>query len=184
MEEQVSHVLYIATSCRVCHALRAKGIPRSVRVENVIDIIPRPAWLDGTPTLVDVNVGVLYKGSDALIVLDHMRQSQAQQQQAQQQVQQPAQPPPQRNALPQYQPRAPPPQPSQPQSQPQSQPKPLNEMRSKPGSGSKIDWDALFKPPSEDQPTDDKPAGNVVQDSLADLISRRAMQTPPPQPVR
>ena len=161
MEEQVSHVLYISTNCRICHALRAKGIARGVRVENVVDIIPRPAWLDGTPTLVDVNVGVLYKGSDALIVLDHMRQSQAQQ---------PPPPPPQ-NQPPRHSPPARPPS-----------PKPLQEVSGKPNAGSKLDWDTLFKPP-QDQPPENKPVSGV-QESLADLISRRAMQTPPPQPVR
>lgn len=173
MEEQVSHVLYISTNCRVCHALRAKGIPRGVRVENVVDIMPRPAWLDGTPTLVDVNVGVLYKGSDSLIVLDHMRQSQA------------AMPPPPPQAPPQ--PRQAPNQPRQPPQQPepptrQTALKPANEVNGKANSGSKLDWDALFKPPL-DLPPEDKPGGGAVQDSIADLISRRALQTPqPPQP--
>jgi hypothetical protein len=165
MEEPVSHVLYISTNCRVCHALRGKGIPRSVRVENVIDIIPRPAWLDGTPTLVDVNVGVLYKGSDALIVLDHMRQSQL------------ARPPPQP-----VQQSQPPPQHQLPHQAPPL--RPVQEEAPKPTNETAINWAALFKPPVDEPVEDTKRTSGLAPESIAEMISRRALQTPPPTAVR
>jgi hypothetical protein len=182
MEERVSHVLYVSMECKVCHALRGKGFPFGVRVENVADIIPRPAWLDGTPTLVDVSVGVLYKGSDALIVLDHMRQTQTQQQ-AQEQAQQAAQQRAIQNQAQQQQqqravqqgpsvPSRPPPR----QAAPQPQARPALEP-AVPATGAKTaSWKSLFNTDLSDVAEEPTP-GKINEASIAEMMSRRSMKT-------
>lgn len=191
MEPPITHVLYISTTCNVCRGLRAKGIPYGVRVENVVDIIPLPAWLDGTPILVDVGVGVLYKGSDALLVLDHMRQNQAH-----------APPPvPIGPPMQQSHPHGPhgpphghppgmqgpqgPPRPQSPQGPFQPDP-PRREPipQSAAGDVHQVDgptnWDAMFSEPADEPPP---PAGGRSQkfseSSISDMMTRRAQQTPP-----
>jgi len=173
MEAQVSHVLYISTDCKVCHALRARGIPSGVRVENVVDIIPRPAWLDGTPTMVDVSVGVLYKGSDALIVMEHMRQTQTQQ--AQQQAQQIAQAPPaaapSRPGVPAKKPQAVRPEP------PEAAAPPLLLPANAPSTPS--DWRSRFKTSVSDAEEEETPKIKINEASIAEMMSKRAMKMPP-----
>lgn len=209
MEPAITHVLYISTVCKVCRGVRAQGVPHGVRVENVVDISPLPAWLDGTPTLVDVSVGVLYKGSDALIVLDHMRQNQAQ---AAAQAAQAAQAQARFEAQQQQPQRAPviqgpqgPPRPQSPvyqqgppqgipQGHPRGQspktpfePEPARrEATPKPTAGESnqsdgpTNWDAMFSEAVDDGP----PAANgrtqkFSESSISEMLSRRAQQTPP-----
>ncbi len=160
MEAAISHVLYISHDCKVCHALRGRGIPNGVRAENVMDIIPRPAWLDGTPTLVDVSVGVLYKGSDALIVLEHMRQNQAQASVFREPAQPP--PPPQQPQLPANMPRVPPrPMPSKPKSP---------EPETKTGG-----WKDLFSQSTPEPMEEEAKPARLGEESVGEMLSRRAM---------
>lgn len=200
MERAITHVLYIATNCKICRSLRAQGIPACTRVENVIDIIPRPAWLDGTPILVDVGVGVLYKGSDALIVLDHMRQNERSQARAVQEkipLQGHPQGPPPRP--PQGYPQGPPqdseqnsphfsphprgpPQLHQPPrvgpDVPRREPVPASEAGDPHQVDAPTNWDAMFSEPVEDAPQN--PGGRAQkfsESSIADMLTKRAQQT-------
>ena len=158
MEEAVSHVLYISHDCKVCHALRGRGIPNGVRVENVMDIIPLPAWLDGTPTLVDVSVGVLYKGSDSLIVLEHMRQKQAQISVFQEPAATPR--PPQHPQLPANMPRVP----DRP-----FKPKPES------SEGKTGGWKDLFNQALPEPVEDESKPLRLGEDSVGEMLSRRAL---------
>jgi len=180
MDEHVSHVLYVSMDCKVCHALRGRGIPYGVRLEDVMGISPRPAWLDGTPTLVDVSVGVLYKGSDALIVLEHMRQTQAYQPEPPP-SEPPSRPTPQGPSVP----SRPSPQsfsrPAAPMQPPQAEP-PQPQLRpaNAPSNGSAVPWTSLF---TEELPlaVDEKPS-KITESSIADMMSRRAAQIPVNKP--
>lgn len=162
MDDPVSHVLYISHECKVCHALRGRGIPTGVRIENVMDIIPRPAWLDGTPTLVDVSVGVLYKGSDALIVMEHMRQKQAR---ASVFREPPPQPPP---------PQQPPPQ--LPANMPRVPDRPMPPKPvAKGGESEGKSWKDLFTQPIIEPTEPDAKPVRIGEDSVGEMLSRRAM---------
>ena len=172
MDEQVSHVLYFSMDCKVCHALRGMGIPYGVRLENVHDISPRPAWLDGTPTLVDVSVGVLYKGTDALIVLENMRQTQAYQQPPR-----PEPPPvrpqgpsvPSRPSFPRPIPNLQPEQQAEPQQSPRTL-RPVND------SSPSAPWTSAFN--TVDIPDVVVDNSKVTEASIAEMMSRRAAQLP------
>jgi hypothetical protein len=174
MEEAVSHVLYISHDCKVCHALRGRGIPNGVRVENVMDIIPLPAWLDGTPTLVDVSVGVLYKGSDSLIVLEHMRQKQAQISVFQEPAATPRPPPqhpqhPQRPQHPQH-----PQHPQLPANMPRVPDRPF---KPKPESSENKTggWKDLFNQALPEPVEDESKPLRLGEDSVGEMLSRRAL---------
>jgi hypothetical protein len=41
-------------------------------IQNVCNIDPRPAWLNGVPMLANTKVGLVYKGSDAIIVVNRL----------------------------------------------------------------------------------------------------------------
>lgn len=182
MEDQISHVLYVSNECKTCHAIRGRGVPSGVRVENVFDIRPHPAWLDGTPTLVDVSVGVLYKGSDALIVLDHMRETQAQQAQIQAQIQ--AQQIQAQQAGPGVPPR-PVAHPARPLQAPRPESAPPRSEGLVPANAvaQPTSWRSRFNhEPTEDVVEEEKPV-KIGEASIAEMMTRRAMQLPPQNKV-
>jgi hypothetical protein len=178
MEEQISHVLYTSDECKTCHALRGRGVPSGVRVENVFDITPRPAWLDGTPTLVDVSVGVLYKGSDALIVLEHMRQTQIQQVQQSQQVQQVQQSQQEGPRVPSrsLHPARPAPR---PQPEPAAPPPKVEGFAPANAAAPAASWRSRYNTQITDEVVEEEKPAKIGEASIAEMMTRRAMQLPP-----
>lgn len=71
-------VLYFHPNCPVCRPLlqklEHKSIPK-VYVQNVLLLDNRPPWLNGVPILADTTLGMIYRGTDALIFLESLAKS-------------------------------------------------------------------------------------------------------------
>ena len=68
-------VLYFHPKCPTCGLILAKMRTISLRniyLQNVIMLQDRPPWLDGVPILADTHLGMIYRGTDAMIFLDSL----------------------------------------------------------------------------------------------------------------
>jgi hypothetical protein len=68
-------VLYVHAQCassdRLLSILKSTPMP-NILLQNVHLLTECPVWLCGTPMLVDTKLGLLYKGSDVFMLVNHM----------------------------------------------------------------------------------------------------------------
>lgn len=71
-------VLYFHPNCPTCRLLLPKlqgqAVP-NVYVQNVLLLQNRPPWLNGVPILADTHLGMIYRGTDAMIFLESLAKS-------------------------------------------------------------------------------------------------------------
>lgn len=74
---QTTHVVYTLASCpnsiKILQALAQNHVP-SILVQDVRKLNQKPAWLNGVPLVADTQFGLLYRGSDAMLIIDKLIQ--------------------------------------------------------------------------------------------------------------
>jgi hypothetical protein len=70
-----SFVLYVRPSCspstELLRKIHQNPLPE-IFIQNINHMQDRPQWLVGSPTLVDTKVGLIYKGTDAVLYIDRL----------------------------------------------------------------------------------------------------------------
>ena len=74
-------VLYTHPNCPQSNGLIQQLMQRpriqGLHIQDVNKLTERPPWLDGVPTLADTRLGIVYKGSDALMFMEKVIQQSA-----------------------------------------------------------------------------------------------------------
>lgn len=169
------YVLYFKSGCVTCDRLLQKidrfGPLPNVYLQNILMLTQRPPWLDGVPILADTHLGMIYRGSDALIFLDKLidvegdpekkKKKKTTNNNKNRNMKRPGEEP---SPEPLFQPS------TQPPTQPKSKPKP------KPQG-----LDALFaldEGVADEEPGADLRQAKLDENLLTDLIAKRASQIP------
>ena len=69
------YVLYVHPKCPTCRSIKERLGPHQlpkVYMQNVLLLQDRPPWMDGVPSIADTHLGMIYRGTDALVFLESL----------------------------------------------------------------------------------------------------------------